>query len=444
MKLTEQHIFKGYWWLPDNPQNKVAGVLTYSPGERILLELIGAFESKDGAPKDFFVENDESVPLILGIDSDAKEMSLISCNSSFSYNFSSSFPIMHYTAQMAVYDKHIRGLDEICQYTAHVRFPELSYWALPFAINQTIHFNPEGNEIYSCSINIPFSRSESNTICSINCENGVCLSIECGVAYQAGDMLLKPELEQYSFLKISKPQNGISINEILKEIHKFSQFLSLATKRNVLPESIFLTDPDVRQDFKDGTKSIYFPVYILLKQPVPYNQTKLNRDRFLFRYEEFPGIIPVLISNWMSDSDKLQPIKSHLVDSLIYKPVVGSVDYLQVVQAIEGVWWRFYDDKYKADNHIGNKKQTSLETILEELLKSLSTIPATSKLNIDIKAAVDSRVYYTHFVDKCKRPKVLDGWNLYKLTKKMRCILLCLVLRLLGTSDNDIETIISH
>lgn len=26
LKLTEPHIFKGYWWVPDNPEKKVAGI----------------------------------------------------------------------------------------------------------------------------------------------------------------------------------------------------------------------------------------------------------------------------------------------------------------------------------------------------------------------------------------------------------------------------------
>ena len=33
MRLSEEHIFKGYWWLPENPNNKLAGILTYTPGE---------------------------------------------------------------------------------------------------------------------------------------------------------------------------------------------------------------------------------------------------------------------------------------------------------------------------------------------------------------------------------------------------------------------------
>lgn len=28
LKLTEPHIFKGYWWVPGNPEKKVAGIVT--------------------------------------------------------------------------------------------------------------------------------------------------------------------------------------------------------------------------------------------------------------------------------------------------------------------------------------------------------------------------------------------------------------------------------
>lgn len=150
-----------------------------------------------------------------------------------------------------------------------------------------------------------------------------------------------------------------------------------------------------------------------------------------------------MLKKWMSDTDNLQPIKSHLVDSLVYKPIVGSVDFLQVIQPIEGVWWRFRDDSYRVSNKISNRKQTALNTILTEILDSFNDIPSIMKLDLDIDAVVDSRNYYSHFVDKSKKPKTLDGFDLYKLTKKLRKVLLCLVLDLLGLSHEEISRILS-
>ena len=46
VNFNEKLENKGYWWLPNNPNETVAGVLTYIPNEKITLELIGTFDSK--------------------------------------------------------------------------------------------------------------------------------------------------------------------------------------------------------------------------------------------------------------------------------------------------------------------------------------------------------------------------------------------------------------
>lgn len=37
IKLNEKLECKGYWWLPSKPENKIAGILTYTPNEKIKL-----------------------------------------------------------------------------------------------------------------------------------------------------------------------------------------------------------------------------------------------------------------------------------------------------------------------------------------------------------------------------------------------------------------------
>ena len=97
INLDEKLECKGYWWLPNNPNETVAGVLTYIPDEKILLELIGAFDSK----KDFIdtLLNENSEDIIHGLTSDSKELTLVNCHSFGSLNFSCPFPIMKYSCQ---------------------------------------------------------------------------------------------------------------------------------------------------------------------------------------------------------------------------------------------------------------------------------------------------------------------------------------------------------
>lgn len=111
--------------------------------------------------------------------------------------------------------------------------------------------------------------------------------------------------------------------------------------------------------------------------------------------------------------------------------------------AIEGVWWRFKDESYKAGKSISRRRQTTLTTIISETLDSLSDISKVSSMDIDIEAVVDSRNYYSHFVDRSKKPKTLDGMVLYSLTEKLRIVLLCLILELLGLSHLEINGVVA-
>ena len=43
-ETTSPTLFKGYWFLPSNPDRQVAGVLTVEPDGRAILEMLGSFE----------------------------------------------------------------------------------------------------------------------------------------------------------------------------------------------------------------------------------------------------------------------------------------------------------------------------------------------------------------------------------------------------------------
>ncbi|WP_208605857.1 hypothetical protein [Streptomyces albus] len=46
MNLDEVREWSGIWWLPDNPDQPLPGVLRYSPDNGLVLSLIGAFEDR--------------------------------------------------------------------------------------------------------------------------------------------------------------------------------------------------------------------------------------------------------------------------------------------------------------------------------------------------------------------------------------------------------------
>lgn len=433
-------IFKGYWWLPSNPDDKVAGVMTYTPGENIKLELIGEF-SYGGGHRLSRMFDDKEEELIYGIESGAKEITLLNCRKRTSYNFSCPFPLTYYYAGLAVYDKHISGLDEVCDYTANIRYPELSHWCFPGLIQTELSF--ENDELTDTHIHIKRLSEEDEVIAQSVLKDGTELKLKRGGEYNMGEHRLEPHIRQYTTLSLHNP-SGLSIRQILNLSYRFEQFLSFATLRNVRRESICLKDPDISQTFEDGSKYL-FPIYLYQPRLIVDNPKEIDSGNFLFDYEDIKEDFPRFVSSWLAGDEDTNPIINHLVDSLTYKKTFGSVDFLVVIQAIEGFWWRFRDQAYRKRISTSDKKSTHLKTIINELLSEFSDVQVVGKLKntLDVNAVVDSRHYYSHFMQRSSKPHTKEGKELYDLTKGLKKILICCVMSLLGVERRALNGILA-
>lgn len=69
--MNDKVEYKGYWWIPNNPDRAIAGVITYLPKESITLELIGSFEEDESPMSAFLRKKHENT--IFGITSDSKK-----------------------------------------------------------------------------------------------------------------------------------------------------------------------------------------------------------------------------------------------------------------------------------------------------------------------------------------------------------------------------------
>lgn len=83
-----------------------------------------------------------------------------------------------------------------------------------------------------------------------------------------------------------------------------------------------------------------------------------------------------------------------------------------------------------------------MNTILSELTQEFDKIVGTLCNDWEIKAACDSRHYFSHFVEKDKKPEMKDGYELYLLTCKYRKLLVYCVLLNLGLSVERVTKII--
>ena len=428
--MNERQEYKGYWWFPSEPDQNIAGTLTYIPNERITLSLIGPI----GTPVELFDSfHDREEPIIHGMTSNAQKVTLANCNSSIKMNFSCGFPIIYFQCQYAIIGKHLDSIGQKCFFRAFVHIPVLSYWAPTKALENMINFKDKSIK----KITVSFTTGKK-TIDKVKINTNTTISINNGVDYNGEH--LSPQIKQYSYMEILKCKNT-SIWNFCSIIMMFEQFLSLAALDAVKCSKIILFDRSIYQEYSDNKKT-YHPIQLIYNQYEPANESRQWKDRdFLFDYTAISEQFPAIIKKWYHDQSDLSPIRAHLIESIAHKKVFSSIDFLVVIQALEGFWWRFKDQEYRQKTN--QKGNTSLKTIVREIKQDFSDVRCVKKMRINLEKVVDSRHYYSHFMNKSKKPQTLDGIELYKLTDKLRILLICCVLSFIGLDHQQINNLLN-
>lgn len=275
----------------------------------------------------------------------------------------------------------------------------LTHWCFPAAIQRTILFKDDKTTVKKMSLTIDAEKTE-NPIISVELE-GTEIGLWRNVTY-CWDV---QSPEQSTVLAIKKP-NKEKLGSFLHDIHIYEQYLSFVALSHVYASEIKLKDNNLYQKLDNGRK-IYKKILLhyARKDRVEYNEKKID---FLFEFEDIKDKYADIIKKWYSESENIAPIRAHLIESIKNKVRFSSVDFLIVFQAIEGFTIRFlYGDK-------GTRRNFT------SLLQDFNDITQLKCSEIDIDAAVDSRHYYSHFMDKSKKPKTLVGVELYYLTRKLR------------------------
>lgn len=247
--------YKGYFWLTDNEDFKLPGILTRYSNE-MELELIGSFE-----PKEFDVERiinncsfQNHTILLHGIDSNATRISIVATPKLIHIGETHPFSINKYRIRYLVLGKFISGLEEKCDYEAIVKIPELSFWCPPKLISHALSTN---------GVQIEASLHDSDTpLFKHTLEDGVVISLERDYQTSTSPCNLNPMIEQWTTLHISSRQN-ISIKQIITAVLKFEKLLSFATLRNCHFSEIKLLDHILIEKVA-SSNNYYFYLFICI------------------------------------------------------------------------------------------------------------------------------------------------------------------------------------
>ena len=158
----------------------------------------------------------------------------------------------------------------------------------------------------------------------------------------------------------------------------------------------------------------------------------LQKTDFLFDWKEIQNDFLGIINKWYVQKEDIELIIQPMILSVIPRGYFRPSDFLTIIQAVEGYYNRFINDG------------ESLTSIIDNLYCSFSTISIVANNRAETKKVVDSRSHYSHILPIGKKKDALKDWDLYELTDKLRPLLLCCILSLIGFEKSCINTVVQR
>ena len=334
--MKQREEFKGFWFLPDHPENKIAGTLFFKPGDEIRLELIGGLEFRiEDLLKRRFLE------VIHGISHENEKMTLIFCHGFGTLNFSSSFPLMNYKCKYLIRGNHILSVNDGHYDRAQVDITSLYDWYPAARIHNEIYFS-EHNKQQKIILSVDDSTYWENLV---KLDDNFTIKIFGDVYFNQSNDLKNFNLKQNTLFEIEADSSKKSFFELLNRIEIFKQFISLASLSSVDYLSITLYDNDDYKISEKGNK-IFNTSQLYFIQNIE-DRAKSSVYQFLFTHQDIVEIFPDILVKWFGIEQDLSPIRNHLIKSIKTNKIFTSLDFLIIVQALEGYHRRFIDLRRK-------------------------------------------------------------------------------------------------
>lgn len=413
----EPRILKGYWYLPSNPDDQVAGIMTIWPEGKTVLELMGQF----GGGFDPGVRHED---VIWGRCYDSQKngasVTLLDCTASYTVNFGLGFPLVRYSGRYTLIGIHILSDIDPAFFRALVHIDALTAWC-PSDTVKTVHKEGE------ITVSVDTRRGEESVVSSVELDGGLVLRLKKGASYSSDQT--KYTIERETMLEVLK--EGLCIRDLVSVVRRFEEFLAFAILKPLEHSRIVLFSEQEVQAF-DDEKKYYHPIELVIKSNSIIRTTEYKPHTFLFNYKDVaPDFKPMFLKYYTNPS--IKQIWSNMMASLEWSPLFTSNDFLIVAQAVDGFSLRF-------------RKESSFLDQLKALREEFEGVSKMTLTEGDLLPVRDSRNYYSHIlkIEEKEKRNALDGMALYEITEKLRILLFCCLLSFLGMDNARINNMMNN
>lgn len=400
----EEFKVKGYWWLPSNPEDSIAGILTYNGKDKSTLELFGCFKSFDLL---HYREFDlDACELIYGVTHRGERFSLL--NNICSTFSTSAYEICTFTTNIILEGIYVTDMKQKCFTGELLSFKYLRNWYKKEMVQ--VRENDDF-QIYTCNLN--------------GASNGRLVKLQDGKevifipTYVNAYTKRYDEIHLYQSTQIALTITDLySVWDFLEKAKILQQFVSL----------LFFTP-----QFFDGMSlrlsgNDYYDVKVHVRNE---DSIKPFPEAFL-KYNIINNKLESILQMWFDCSEAFYPIQSHLFRTIDPNKSVGNEDFLVVAQAIDGMTNMRYNPKWQFEKRVN------------ELYKELEGIRRLKNNKMDTKIFVETRNFYAHMAKGKKHNIVAKGEDLIVLIQRTKLLLTCALLNMYGLSDNEIDECLSH
>lgn len=470
--MEKEIVFKGEWFLPNNIDNKIKGILTFKPNDRYsILEIFGSF---------YEYQDVYDFDLILGNTFDGNEITLYRCyvknlrsvprsaEYDFRKNNSNLQPSSIYQLEYIFEGAHITNVEDLSFQKVSVEIFNLAEWVGVHGFGNYNHDfrHKEGLKI-DCTyyepnpIDFKISDKLNGTFNFFSSTSSISrFQKEC-------------KITQTTYLTLTSIEY-LDFFTCLDYINKFQNFLVISLFNHINPTTIELSSDKFFDEHRIGDNEFeQIPKQINLY----YSHIKKNIERpktnfeMLFTYEDIKLQFPVLISKWFEKYELLKPTFSLLFYQFYLNEHYINVLFLNLAQATESFHYLLNIDNNKTlpSEEFDRRKKIIKESILDkeicgwvsnQLYNGLSldarlralflnySIPAIildyiGDLDLFIKQLKSSRNYYTHYNPK-EKDKALHGSDLVELYKKMQLLLISVILLEVGFEERLLNNFFTY
>jgi ApeA N-terminal domain 1 len=440
----------GFWWLPEAPDEKVSGTLSYSPDEGLELKLVGSFTpitDAFGAPP--------NCPIILGITA-GKLVTLVGCMQSGTSMSFPGFQSESFIPRFALLGVHVESTDDLIFDEIDLLFSNFGDWVDVSGITQNMQAQDDaesGAMLKRMEIAYEPTKGPSAAI-----GGG---SVEVGFDFSAsGGMTRNPALHETAVLTV-KLDAAITVVETFdRYVTPFANLLTLAIDRPIAIEAIRVSNETTRADRAHRNADLVFcPVHL----PEAHDGRILAND-MLFHTADLDEVgFDGLVQQWLRIADGLAPVCA-LFFSVRYAQLPIELRFLNLIRAIE-VYHRRTDaggrlppdeweeklariiesapeeDREWLEEELRWSNEVRLRARLRKLLETVSDALEDVLPRKFVGITADTRNYLTHYDDSLKG-RALEGADLYRISEVLIFFLQACFLHELGFSSERIASLL--